>query len=258
MNMCIILGKTETENYNSEKNTSGGMTVENRVKRVGERIRFYRKQQKMTLEMLAEKMNKSKATISKYENGSIIMDIETLYDFADVFQIPVYCLVEDMRKESGRHSHIPFSSSILYFYIYKGSGNRAIAESYLSLAEKDDGCQVTLYYGGIPSNLNKSCLVYIGKGFGTDTTFSFMVTNYQNTLDQMYFTASLPYINWSGYLVGFWVGLTFEGVTPICMKAVISETPIEDQETLRRLLKVTPEELNYFKKRDKFLLRSED
>ena len=32
------------------------------------------------------------------------------------------------------------------------------------------------------------------------------------------------YINWNGYLAGFWVGLTFEGVTPICMKAVISET----------------------------------
>lgn len=232
--------------------------LKNRVKRVGERIRLYRKQQKMTLETLAAKMNKSKATISKYENGTIIMDIETLYELADVFCIPVYCLIDDIRKESINDGHMPFTSSILYFYIFKGSGNREIAESYLSLAKKDGEWQITLYYGGVPDRLNKSCLVYIGKGFGTDTTFSFIVTNYQNNLDQMYFTASLPYINWNGYLAGFWVGLTFEGVTPICMKAVISEKPMEDKEALRKLLTVTPDELNYFKKRDKFLLRNEE
>lgn len=151
--------------------------MKNRVRRVGERIRFYRKQQKMTLETLAAKMNKSKATISKYENGTIIMDIETLYEFADVFRIPVYCLIDDIRKESINDGHMPFTSSILYFYIFKGSGNREVAESYMSLAKKDDDWQITLYYGGVPDRLNKSCLVYIGKGFGTDTTFSFIVTN---------------------------------------------------------------------------------
>ena len=232
--------------------------MKNRVKRVGERIKFYRNQQKMTLEMLAMKLNKSKATISKYENGAIIIDIDTLYELADIFQIPVYCLLEDVPKGNASNIYVPFSSPILYFYIYKGSGNREIAVSYLNLTEKNGECQVTLYYGGIPDKLNKSCLVYIGNGFKSDTTFSFMVTNYQNPLDQMYFTASLPYMNRSNYLVGFWVGLTFEGVTPICMKAVISESPIEEQDTLRRLLAISTAELNYFKRRDKFLLRNDD
>lgn len=212
----------------------------------------------MTLEAIAAKMNKSKATISKYENGSIVMDIETLYEFADVFCVPVHCLMEDSCRGPKMPVHMPFSSTVLYFYIYKGSGNREIVESHLRLAEKDGECQVTLYYGGAPDKLSRSCLVYIGKGFSSETTFSFMVTNYQNELDQMYFTASLPYINWDGYLVGFWVGLTFEGVTPICMKAVISEAPIENQEILKRLLAVTHAELSYFKRRDKFLLRSEE
>lgn len=232
--------------------------MESRAKRVGERIRFYRKQQKMTLESMAAKMNKSKATISKYESGSIVMDIETLYEFADVFGIPACCLMEDAFREPRLPFCLPFSSTVLYFYIYKGSGNREIVESYLRMSEMDGECQVALYYGGIPEKLSRTSLVYIGKGFGSDTTFSFVVTNYQNELDQMYFTASLPYINWDGYLVGFWVGLTFEGVTPICMKAVISEEPIEDKEKLNRLLSVTHAELSYFKRRDKFLLRSED
>lgn len=232
--------------------------MKRRAKHVGERIRFYRKQQKMTLESIAVKMNKSKATISKYESGSIVMDIETLYEFADVFGVPIHCLMEDAYREPQMPVQMPFSSTVLYFYIYKGSGNREIVESYLRLAEMDGECRITLYYGGVPDKLSKSCLVYIGKSFSSDTTFSFMVTNYQNELDQMYFTASLPYINWDGYLVGFWVGLTFEGVTPICMKAVISETPIGDQETLNRLLAVNHAELSYFKRRDKFLLRSEE
>lgn len=97
----------------------------------------------------------------------------------------------------------------------------------------------------------------MGDAFVTDTTFSFLVTNYQNRLDQMYFTSSRPYINRNDCFVGFLVGLTFENVAPVCMKAVISEKPIGDQEKINELLAVTQSEIAYFRKKNKFLLQND-
>ena len=47
-------------------------------KQTGERIRMYRKMKSMTLQQLADRIHKSRASVSKYENGEIAMDIETL------------------------------------------------------------------------------------------------------------------------------------------------------------------------------------
>ena len=49
---------------------------------VGQRIKKYRKSRGYTIEQFSAMINKSKATLSKYENGTITIDIETLYDIA--------------------------------------------------------------------------------------------------------------------------------------------------------------------------------
>ena len=62
---------------------------------IGKQIRTFRKKRKMTLEALAAVICKSKSTVSKYENGEIPVDIETLYEIASALQIHVeqllYC-----------------------------------------------------------------------------------------------------------------------------------------------------------------------
>ena len=47
---------------------------------IGHRIRNFRKSRHMTLDELAEVVCKNKSTLSKYENGEIILDIETIYE----------------------------------------------------------------------------------------------------------------------------------------------------------------------------------
>lgn len=54
---------------------------------VGEQIRKYRKAGKMTLQDLADAIHKSRATICKYENGDISVDIETLYEISQILQV---------------------------------------------------------------------------------------------------------------------------------------------------------------------------
>ena len=54
---------------------------------VGQRIRTCRKKKGYTIEEFSKMINKSKATLSKYENGSIAIDIDTLLDIAEALGI---------------------------------------------------------------------------------------------------------------------------------------------------------------------------
>lgn len=233
------------------------MTSERFSLLIGSRIKLYRKQQKMTLDALAARINRSKATVSKYERGEIVLDVETLREIAEALHIPLHCLTEMPEEKSCGWSEMPKFNlpSRLYFYIYRDRGICDIACSYLDLIIQSGDCHAVLYFDSTPQSPQKTNQIYIGEAFVTDTTFSLLVTNYQNKLDQMYFTSSRPYINKKDCFVGFWIGLTFENVAPVCMKAVISEMPIEDSKTINDLLKVTQGEIAYFRKKNKFLLQ---
>lgn len=56
---------------------------------VGTRIKHFRKAQNLTIEELARAISKSKSAVSKYENGQISIDIETLRDIAEALKINV-------------------------------------------------------------------------------------------------------------------------------------------------------------------------
>ena len=61
---------------------------------VGQRIKKYRKSRGYTIEQFSAMINKSKATLSKYENGTITIDIETLYDIAQALDIDLKCFID--------------------------------------------------------------------------------------------------------------------------------------------------------------------
>ncbi|MBQ8563015.1 MAG: helix-turn-helix transcriptional regulator [Firmicutes bacterium] len=67
---------------------------------IGSRIRSFRKAQGLTLQQMADRLEKSKATMSKYETGDIILDVETLYAIANLLQIGINQLT-DYRPEAG-------------------------------------------------------------------------------------------------------------------------------------------------------------
>ena len=54
---------------------------------VGSRIRMYRKNRHMTIDELASRINKSRATVSKYESGNISIDVSTLLDIAKALDL---------------------------------------------------------------------------------------------------------------------------------------------------------------------------
>ena len=99
---------------------------------VGQQIKKYRKAGKITLQQLADAIHKSRATVCKYENGEISVDIETLYEISQVLQVamaqlttwqnPDSELVSSNTDLTGKNPF--FQAKRLYFYFYDGRYQR--------------------------------------------------------------------------------------------------------------------------------------
>lgn len=63
------------------------------LEHTGKRIRFYRRLKKLSQDELATAIHKSESTLSKYERGTIAIDIATLLDIARVLNVSISELV---------------------------------------------------------------------------------------------------------------------------------------------------------------------
>ncbi len=95
----------------------------------GGKIRYYRKKRKMTIEELATAIYKSVSTVSKYESGSIAMDILTLYDVAHALHVAPEELLYHVPAtnaevaEESKDDRIPsFFKGVTQFYTYYYDG----------------------------------------------------------------------------------------------------------------------------------------
>ena len=53
----------------------------------GENLQYYRKQNNLTQEDLAEQMQVSRQSVSKWENGEAMPDLEKVIKLADILQV---------------------------------------------------------------------------------------------------------------------------------------------------------------------------
>ena len=65
---------------------------------LGEKIKLYRELNKMTQNEIADILEVSTATISKYESGTLEPNIESLKRLAETFNITVDELIKDEEK----------------------------------------------------------------------------------------------------------------------------------------------------------------
>ena len=113
------------------------------AQQIGARIAFLRRLKGLTLAELAERVNKHKSTISKYESGQIIIDIESLKEVADALGVDVAQIVE-MPNTSRLTSapigpHNPFClASTFYMYYFDGRSARLVS-SVICLTSRHDG-----------------------------------------------------------------------------------------------------------------------
>ena len=117
--------------------------------RIGENIRIYRRANRMTLSELAERINKIKATVGKYEQGAIALDMDTLYEIAAALKVSPFQLMVSLLPEKKEAGEPRLLGERRYLYLYDGRASRILRSLLVSgKGEADDA--VTLFYD-IPS-----------------------------------------------------------------------------------------------------------
>ncbi|MGL6200066.1 MAG: helix-turn-helix domain-containing protein [Lachnospiraceae bacterium] len=205
---------------------------------IGGRIRLYRKMNKLTMEELAMKVHKTKASISKYESGQTSMDIGTLFEIAAALNITPNQLIPCMQP--GRNKECVFEQPerrYLYHMNWK-----TVHSSILELGPKDEnGRNATLFYKISKSKKLEDCsCVYHGQMVRHDMVLNLTFNNYNNPVESILINFSIP-IRKSPVLIGMISGLGENTLAPTSHRIVLSNEPIDvDSDQLHQMLRIDP------------------
>lgn len=224
---------------------------------IGEKIRSYRKQQGMTLQQLADTIHKSRASVSKYENGEITIDIETLYDISDALQVDINQLLDYQTKKAqpemvmkdsvGKSPY--FQADRLYFYFYDGRYNR-LKDGLIDIHKKEDGqgnYEATLSISSMTATGRSSKTYYTGKVVYSDMLIRFSFVNQYNTLEEDLLYIFNP-LEPRDFTEGLLCGISSVDLMPCAFKCLVTLTPQESTEELKQHLLITGQELKRWQK----------
>ena len=140
---------------------------------IGSRIRSFRKAQNLTLQQLADMIHKSRASLSKYENGEITLDVETLYEISQALGVEMNRLTDFQDSKPAplpiqptSMNRSPFyQAEQLYFYFYDGRYNR-LKDGIINIHKRDDdngNHEATLTISAVTPTGRSSDIYYSGK-----------------------------------------------------------------------------------------------
>lgn len=218
----------------------------------GARIRMYRKEKKMTLQQLADQIHKSRASVSKYENGEISMDIETLAEIAEALQVnpgqlidirPAITKPNDSGIGYGGMSPF-FRAKRLYFYFYDGRYQR-LKDGIIDIREeegKSGSYEAALSISAVSPSGRSSEVYYSGKVVYSDMLIRFSFVNQYNALEEdlLYIFNPLEFRDTTD---GLLCGISSADLMPCAFKCLVTLTPQEHTDDLKNRLLITKEEL---------------
>lgn len=168
-----------------------------KLEHLGSRIRLFRKHRNLTLEELAYMVHKSPSTISKYEKGTVNIDILTLSEIADSLEVDIGQLTDFQpivkAKPLGSSSNFFTRHRKLYaYYNYRpwkvpmqgtleitGTGEDECVVLSLGMSDPDDNFDPLFLYSGT---------------IHSDDNFTFMeLYNVSGMKDKVYCIAKSPY-----------------------------------------------------------------
>lgn len=224
---------------------------------VGNRIKTLRKEQKMTLQQLADLIHKSRASVSKYENGEISIDVETLQDIAQALDCDINQLV-DYRSKKVVHTPQPrelggkspfYQADRLYFYYFDGRSNR-LKDGVIDIDrnEKDIGqYDASFHISYVTPNGRSSKNYYSGKAVYSDMLMRFSFVNQYNTLEEDLLYIFNP-LEPRDFTEGLLCGISSADLMPCAFKCIVTLTPQPLDDKLKQHLLITPQELRRWQK----------
>ena len=220
---------------------------------VGQRIRECRKEQRLTLQQLADAIHKSRASVSKYENGEISIDIETLQDISAALNVDINQLVDyspqkpaaavASRELIGNKSPF-YQADRLYFYYYDGRSNR-LKDGVIDIrkTENDMGqYDASFHISYVTANGRSSRNYYSGKAVYSDMLIRFSFVNQYNTLEEDLLYIFNP-LDLRDYTEGLLCGISSADLMPCAFKCIVTLEPQPLDDKLKEHLLITQQEL---------------
>lgn len=220
---------------------------------VGHRIKKYRKSCGLTIQDFSKMINKSKATLSKYENGSITVDIETLQDIADALEIELINLI-DYQSPNKKNEILPkniyFNKHKYYMYYYDGRIKRVVRSLICLTPTQENPRHLTvMMYNGLETfnDFEKCQYMFAGSMKPYDTITHLNLTNQINTTEKMYICMLNP-MHVSSPAVGLMTGIgSSPFFAPIAIKTLISKEILEENDDFINVLKLDKEDYHMIK-----------
>lgn len=224
---------------------------------VGKQIRMYRKSRKMTLQQLADAIHKSRASVSKYENGEISLDIETLFEIAQILQVSPNQLMN--YQPPAPEPPVPALASIskspffqakrLYFYFYDGRYNR-LKDGIIDIheAENEPGnYEASFSISSVTPTGRSSEIYYTGKVVYSDMLIRFSFVNQYNSLEEDLLYIFNP-LERRDSTDGLLCGISSADLMPCAFKCRVTLTPQEHTEEFKKQLLISKQELQKWQK----------
>ena len=168
---------------------------------VGENIKKIRLARGLSLEDVAARIYKSKSTVSKYERGSIAIDIATLEDIAEVLDVhPAQLLMTPSQEK--RVPLTQLSLDEVYMFSYDGKEKRII-KSVIERYQTDESNRfsIHLYYDVQSKNELGDCVSFY-QGFSTkyDVLENYTLENSRHPIEQIWKEKNPENFYYSGYM----------------------------------------------------------
>lgn len=217
--------------------------MNNICQHVGNQIKKYRKMRGHTLSEFAARINKSVSTVSKYESGTISIDILTLSEIAQALEVTIEQLLPASKENGKEHffetpaqidSRNFFMRQNLYYMYYffppeKKSVQDGVAISAIEIQRNSDAMDDVCLYNEClnPKENYKDCkFVYRGKMLCYDFITYFMLENLYHVGCHDYICAKVPFSH-AHTTTGLYVGISESIRNPAATRIIISDTLID-------------------------------
>lgn len=220
---------------------------------IGKKIRSIRKYKGLSAQDLATLIFKSKATVSKYEHGSITLDVETLYAIAKALNVQVeQLLYAEPHTPAPLTPSLPASffrnSTRFYSYFYDGRINKLVRCVVDMMAETEGGGYKTLLYMNVKDfeHYLQCENSYSGYTVHYDTLTTLILTNQATPLEKLTIHILASFLE-SEQKWGLMSGVSFRPFMPIALKMLFSKTPLDETKELINELKISKDDIRKMK-----------
>lgn len=222
-------------------------------KTLGLKLRTYRKAKQLTLNDLAKVLNKSLATVAKYEKGEISIDLEVLIDWCKFLNVDIATLLPGTlitKDDTHAARYEKHFIDRLYLYWYKGEEKKI----HFHVIENDNISMKSTFYFDVrdQNNYYDSEFLYTGQVTYSDASTNFVYYNTAPPFDLLTFCMPVL-VKEQYYKIGLVSTITFY-YQPIALKTLASAVPITDMDFLLSKLQLTPQEVKEIKYNNVFII----